>query len=237
MSRSRPAGPASGPICSSDRFSLPTSIREPILVGRAKREDDYGREADELDVNWPKGYFHFFCSRTKDEYKRKATSARRKEAETKIGLRCPMIDDKVLKSLFLYVNEQNYRAMSRRFPKRNPFRITPSERVFLETLNKAIDENPDFQALKVVPRNAKEWEKWSIGRHVPDVLILGIKPKKGFSAVIIEVMGGAHEEKWKKDELFFKHMDELGIVVFHIYNEKVRDVEYVRRTFSDLPLS
>lgn len=212
------------------------TFTEPQLCGWAKRDMDMKDEADYLNRNWGKGYFHFLLTRTENEYHRVGVKKRRNKIQDKYGFKCPMITDEILEELFFKANEINYRGISSRFKFNNPFTATPSERTFLRNLKTVIESDDRYKGLKVIPSEGKENKKWSVGLHVPDVMILGLK-QKGFSGAIFEIMGGVHEEKAEKDDAFNKHMEELGLMVYPILNHRVGDLEFIRKIVEELVLA
>ena len=209
---------------------------EPQLCGQAKRETDIRDEADYLNRNWGNGYYHFLLSRTDNEFHRAGVRKRRNKIESRFDFKCPLIRDEILEELFFKANERNYRSISSRFKYSNPFTTTPSERTFLRNLKMVIDSDDRYQGLKVIPSEGKENKKWSVGLHVPDVMILGLK-QKGFSGAIFEIMGGIHDEKAAKDDAFNNHMEQLGLMVYPILNHRVGDIEFIRKIVEELVLA
>ena len=72
-----------------------------------------------------------------------------------------------------------------------------------------------------------------IGVHVPDFLLFGMKTK-GYSAVVIEMDGDSHVDKSRKDFVYYKHLEELGVFVWSIPNNQARDFNYIKATLLKL---
>lgn len=180
----------------------------------------------QLQSSWEKGCFNFLLQRTENYFHNRKVSSRRIQIEASINKQLPMIDDASLLALYTHACKVFQKQCRIRFIH-NGFQRTLPEKLFLNTLQRVILENPTFKYLESYPSwsDSKNF-KMVVGTHVPDFVVFGLK-HPGYSSLVIEIDGDSHSEKYSKDQLYYDHLRELGIFYWSVPNEKVTDQNYI----------
>ncbi len=188
-------------------------------------------EAQVLKSTWKSGAFHFLLQRTEEKYNLKNNKLRRTNLEEYSNTRFPLITDQMLFSLYRYASTKYLNYCKSNYNNYSGFSTTPSEKIFLKSIESIIKNNPKLKHLEIYPSNSYIKDlppnfKMVIGNYVPDFLVFGLKIK-GFSAVAFEVDGDSHINKHSKDELRNAHLKELKIFTIEIPNNQVNDITYL----------
>lgn len=177
------------------------------------------------------------AQRTTDLYHHKKIERRRTQIESQLNQSLPLIQDHILLELYKLACSK-YRAKCNSNYDYNGFSKTYPEKVFLNTIETVIKNNPELKYLEIYPssRFSKDLiplNKMVVGNHVPDFLTFGLK-SKGYSSIAFEIDGDSHENKYSKDKLYYDHMEEVGICCLSIPNDKVMDQDYILNTLRSL---
>lgn len=194
-------------------------------------------ESQQLKIDWNSGPFNFLLSRTSEKYKHKAVLLRRLDCEKQLSIALPQITDEMLLALYEYACCKFQEKCQRQY-EFSGFTKTPSESSFSKVLNEIIKKHPKLKHLEVYPNQNYSKDhpqnfKMVVGNYVPDFLIFGLK-LNGASAVAIEIDGDSHINKWGKDDLKNKHLQQLKIFTWEVQNDQVLDFDYLEKAILEM---
>ena len=182
--------------------------------------------------NWNIGPYKFLLQRTLNDYHKSKSSSRRMKISALLKKELPLIDDDMLKQLYFFASNK-YQTRCQHQYEHTGFQTTPSERRFIETLNKIIKSDSRFKYLQIFPNNKYSGSKMVVGCYVPDFIVFGLK-KNGYDGVFIEIDGDIHVEKTPKDHFMQDCLMSLGLYPISIPNERTGDQNFILSILNDL---
>lgn len=202
------------------------------LEQKARDESEY------LKRNWNEGPFNFLLTRTTEKYDLKSNSARRLHCERHLGVILPQITDEMLLSLYIFACLKYQHRCRHQYGPTSGFYTTKSETDFSRTLQSVIKTHAKLNHLEIYPSEEQSKDlpknfKMVVGNYVGDFLVFGLKGK-GSSAVVIEIDGDSHLDKYSKDELRFQHLKELKILTWEVPNAQVNDITFIEKAVLDM---
>jgi very-short-patch-repair endonuclease len=188
-------------------------------------------EAEETRITWNTGAYYFLLTRTQEKYELKSITTRRIKLERQLNLTLPKINDEMLKALYEFACIKYMKSCQQRYGFSSGFGRTRSEEGFSKTLESIIQNHPKLKHLEVYPSQKYSTDlspdfKMVVGNYVPDFIIFGLKIKKS-SAVVIEIDGDSHIDKWHKDELRNNHLRQQKLFTFEVQNGQVSDLKFI----------
>lgn len=188
------------------------------------------KEAWNDSLRWSTGYFNYLLTRTNNKFFIKKNTERRILLESKLQTNLPLLNDTHLEQLYNYACSLFLKYCFDNYDN-SGIQSTPYEKTMLKNLENIISENKDFKSLNIYPYCNPKRHKPVIGCHMPDFLIFGLKEKK-YSALVLEVDGDSHVDKYSRDINYYNHLKELGILVIPIPNEKASDQTYLKEVLN-----
>jgi hypothetical protein len=186
-----------------------------------------------------RSFFYLLEDLTANKFYSKKTQERvRRIQEAYPKLKIESIPDNLLEELYSEINEWLRETAKMKYES-SGYSQTSNEKIAIKLINEVLNEENSFDNVQIVPKSNELSGhacigKASIGTHVPDIILEGCS-RKGSSMVILEIDDEeVHMNKSKKDETYYRNMENLGIHVYHVYNDQARNKDYLRKILGEL---